>query len=78
MAYLIAFAVSWFSGWLVQRVPTLDPAQAHDVAQAIVGNAWSIALSLVTSGWLLLRRPGDAPAALPDDAKPASRWLPWL
>jgi hypothetical protein len=55
----LAMLVVWLSGWLVQKVPALDPATSHQVAQALVDNAWSLILSAVATGWLWLRRPGD-------------------
>lgn len=61
LAQALAVAVTWLAGWLVQKVPALDPATSHQVAQAIVDNAWSLVLSAVSVGWLLFRRPGDAP-----------------
>lgn len=60
-AVFLALAVSWLAGWLIAKVPGLDPAQANEVARALVGQAWSLIAMAFTAGWLLLRRPGDIP-----------------
>lgn len=68
MARVLAAIVAWFAGWLVQRVPTLDPSQAGEVARVIVDNVWSLLLTSLTVGWVWLRRPFDKKVALPSGA----------
>ena len=61
VAVLLALLASWLAGWLLAKVPGLDPAHANEVAKALVDQMWSLIVMAFTAGWLLVRRPGDTP-----------------
>lgn len=58
---VLTLIAGWLAGWIVKQVPQLDPAQAHEVAHALVNNGWSLVITAFLVGWRFFRRPGDVP-----------------
>lgn len=78
MPYVLALAIGWLANWLAQHVPSINPAQAHDVAQVLVDNFVGIGSTLLATGWYFFRRPGDTPQLPTSPAATATASKGWL
>lgn len=78
MPYILALVIGWLADWLAQHVPSINPAQAREVAQVLVDHFLGIGSTLLATGWYFFRRPGDAPQ-LPAADAPKKGWVgSWL